>query len=275
MAPYFSPELLGQYTVVVIIWGQPIPIWRKLSHFGIIRRRLDSLDDIRLCRSICKLEFNSTRRQRRLVNERERVRALNAEEGKGWEKTAPDADADALKTRLSSAVYRHIVRSKAISKSRYAYRPSQRNRKRLPGSSTLPRVFITRHPTPPTKSANADSFPRLALPFPSLWALALAWILCLVGADADAGSVCWRTLTNPELSPNSNSTSDPNPNSNSTPGATPPAPAIFCALWTMTILFVGGDDGFCFCAWFWAIFSSHRRHRQGQHLTFFLSFFLL
>jgi hypothetical protein len=39
MAPYFSLELSGQYTVVVIIWGQPIPIWRTVSHFGIIRRR--------------------------------------------------------------------------------------------------------------------------------------------------------------------------------------------------------------------------------------------
>jgi hypothetical protein len=69
----------------------------------------------------------------RRVNERERVRALNTEEGE-----VIKGEDDARRAYLALSLFR--MESNVISKTRYAYRPSQHNRKRLPRSSTRARV---------------------------------------------------------------------------------------------------------------------------------------
>ncbi|KAJ7921657.1 hypothetical protein B0H13DRAFT_2655911 [Mycena leptocephala] len=127
----------------------------------------------------------------RLVNERDRVRALNAENSEGMK-----GEDDARRAYLALSLFR--MESNVISKTGYAYRPSQHNRVRLPGSSTRARVrVLIRSPKSPP-----NSLPRLLLLFPSLPFFVGAGTggdslsVCLVGADADAEarSVCGRAL---------------------------------------------------------------------------------
>ncbi|KAJ7917879.1 hypothetical protein B0H13DRAFT_2321954 [Mycena leptocephala] len=99
----------------------------------------------------------------RLVNEPERVRALNAEKSEGMK-----GEDDARRAYLALSLFR--MESNVISKTRYAYRPSQHNRVRLPGSST--RALIHWHALFFFPPPSTFSFPESnSLPFPVLWAL--------------------------------------------------------------------------------------------------------